>query len=141
MIPLILLAVGLTGRASAQAVYSTDFEAGAGAEWSSATVDTSVPDPFTAFSGRFGNQTQTLSLDGLTDGESYTLTYTMIIPGECHHVYGDPSCFGAVYRENYIILRGTISGNDLSTVPVPAAVWLFGSGLIGLAGIAVRKKA
>lgn len=28
-----------------------------------------------------------------------------------------------------------------SPVPVPAAVWLFGSGLIGLAGIARRKKA
>ncbi|MEN8108052.1 MAG: VPLPA-CTERM sorting domain-containing protein, partial [Pseudomonadota bacterium] len=26
-------------------------------------------------------------------------------------------------------------------VPVPAAVWLFGSGLIGLAGVARRKAA
>lgn len=37
------------------------------------------------------------------------------------------------------------SGNSLtvtsvSEVPVPAAIWLFGSGLIGLAGIARRKK-
>lgn len=31
--------------------------------------------------------------------------------------------------------------NAPSAVPVPAAVWLFGSGLIGLAGIARRKKA
>jgi len=30
--------------------------------------------------------------------------------------------------------------NAPSAVPVPAAVWLFGSGLIGLAGIARRKK-
>lgn len=30
---------------------------------------------------------------------------------------------------------------DVQVVPVPAAVWLFGSGLIGLAGIARRKKA
>jgi len=30
---------------------------------------------------------------------------------------------------------------DVTPVPVPAAVWLFGSGLIGLAGIARRKKA
>ena len=28
-----------------------------------------------------------------------------------------------------------------TVIPVPAAVWLFGSGLIGLAGIARRKKA
>jgi len=27
-----------------------------------------------------------------------------------------------------------------SAVPVPAAVWLFGSGLIGLIGVARRKK-
>ena len=29
----------------------------------------------------------------------------------------------------------------LSSVPVPAAVWLFGSGLFGLLGFARRKKA
>lgn len=30
---------------------------------------------------------------------------------------------------------------DVSAVPVPAAVWLFGSGLLGLIGVARRKKA
>ena len=35
---------------------------------------------------------------------------------------------------------GAFSGS-LSIVPVPAAVWLFGSGLLGLIGIARRKKA
>ncbi len=30
--------------------------------------------------------------------------------------------------------------NDTSVVPVPAAVWLFGSGLLGLVGIARRKN-
>jgi hypothetical protein len=29
---------------------------------------------------------------------------------------------------------------EISPVPVPAAVWLFGSGLIGLIGVAHRKK-
>ncbi len=29
---------------------------------------------------------------------------------------------------------------DVSAVPIPSAVWLFGSGLIGLIGIARRKK-
>ncbi|MCP4042838.1 MAG: VPLPA-CTERM sorting domain-containing protein, partial [Gammaproteobacteria bacterium] len=29
---------------------------------------------------------------------------------------------------------------DVSAVPVPAAVWLFGSGLIGLLGVARRKR-
>ncbi len=33
-----------------------------------------------------------------------------------------------------------IRNADASVVPVPAAVWLFGSGLIGLVGVARRKK-
>ncbi len=34
-----------------------------------------------------------------------------------------------------------VSVGDVSAVPIPAAVWLFGSGLLGLIGIARRKKA
>ena len=34
-----------------------------------------------------------------------------------------------------------VQSGDVSAVPVPAAVWLFGSGLIGLARFARRKKA
>jgi len=30
---------------------------------------------------------------------------------------------------------------QVQVVPLPAAVWLFGSGLLGLVGIASRKKA
>jgi len=33
-----------------------------------------------------------------------------------------------------------VHDGDVSAVPVPAAVWLFGTGLIGLAGLARRKK-
>ena len=35
-------------------------------------------------------------------------------------------------------IRGQV---QISTVPIPAAAWLFGSGLLGLVGIARRKKA
>jgi hypothetical protein len=34
----------------------------------------------------------------------------------------------------------TITGNNASVVPVPAAVWLFGSGLMGLVGVSRRRK-
>jgi hypothetical protein len=37
-------------------------------------------------------------------------------------------------------IRGNTLAVDLAPIPVPAAVWLFGSGLIGLAGVARRKK-
>ncbi len=48
-----------------------------------------------------------------------------------------------VYSTDYNYLTDTYSQivvQDLSAVPVPAAVWLFGSGLIGLAGIVKRRK-
>lgn len=36
--------------------------------------------------------------------------------------------------------NGIVSAAPVSAVPIPAAVWLFGSGLLGLAGIARRRK-
>ena len=61
-------------------------------------------------------------------GESFTLDYSAHVP------IGDPSGFGGVLYELH--LQGTVNA-----VPVPAAVWLFGSGLLGLVGIARRRKA
>ena len=58
-------------------------------------------------------------------GDTYTLDYSVIIP--------QPSDFsGAPYT---LHLEGTVSA-----VPVPAAVWLFASGLIGLVSIASRRR-
>ncbi|MDH5473491.1 MAG: VPLPA-CTERM sorting domain-containing protein [Gammaproteobacteria bacterium] len=39
------------------------------------------------------------------------------------------------------MISSTLGSVAVSAVPVPAAVWLFGSGLIGLIGFARRKKA
>ena len=36
-------------------------------------------------------------------------------------------------------ISGSTIGVDLQPVPVPAAVWLFGSGLLGLVGVARRR--
>ena len=48
----------------------------------------------------------------------------------------DANCFADFQIDNV-----TIFADLPSAVPVPAAVWLFGSGLLGLVGVARRKKA
>lgn len=59
-------------------------------------------------------------------GDTYSLDYSAHVP------IGDPSSLGGI--EYLLHLEGTISA-----VPVPAAVWLFGSGLLGLLGVARRR--
>jgi len=58
-------------------------------------------------------------------GDSFTLDYAANVPSG--------PFLGFFYT---LRLEGTVAA-----VPVPAAVWLFGSGLIGLAGVARRRKA
>jgi hypothetical protein len=63
-----------------------------------------------------------------------------------------PSSFNVAafdaWRYGWVNSNGTDSGyllqfsvNSISSVPVPAAAWLLGSGLIGLAGFACKRKA
>lgn len=66
-----------------------------------------------------------------------------VIEGMDYSVYSDLSNVPTVI--DGVAYNPDENGNlvaiaDLSAVPVPAAVWLFGSGLIGLAGVARRKK-
>ena len=56
---------------------------------------------------------------------------------------GDNLTFGFVATSTNYNGSGVFYDNlnfDRVVVPVPAAVWLFGSGLLGLIGIARRKK-
>jgi hypothetical protein len=85
----------------------------------------------TDISGTFDNGTglATFLWSG-TYGDSYTLDYTARVP------QGDPSNFGGVLYALHLV--GTVEAAPV--VPVPAAVWLFGSGLLGLVGVARRKR-
>lgn len=68
-----------------------------------------------------------LTQGNCSGGDEYVLEYSAILPP------GDPSGFGSVpYR---LHMEGYVN-----VIPVPAALWLFGSGLIGLIGLARRKK-
>ena len=58
--------------------------------------------------------------------------YTMQFAAVCG---ASNTCTADYYFDNVSIIA------DVNAVPVPAAVWLFGSGLLGLIGVARRKKA
>jgi len=82
------------------------------------------------FNNGTGVATITCAVD-CAEGDTYTLDYAATVP------QGDASNFGGV---GYVLhLVGTV-GAATAAVPVPAAVWLFGSGLLGLAGVARRRK-
>jgi len=99
--------------------------------------DIGSPDAFTV---TINNQTMTaLTADtGLKTSANAQLNAAVI----------DLSSFGvadgaAVSSIDIGLTRGGASfalAGTISSVPVPAAVWLFGSGLLGLAGVARRKR-
>ncbi len=54
---------------------------------------------------------------------------------------GSQSYFSKSINFNaWAVRSGDVHSGDVSAVPVPATVWLFGSGLLGLIGVAKRKK-
>jgi hypothetical protein len=59
----------------------------------------------------------------------------LVVPGAWNDLVIDNDTAAAPYR-----IRGYFVEYDLSSIPIPPAIYLFGSGLLGLIGIA-RKKA
>ena len=56
----------------------------------------------------------------------------------CNQVITSSSCYVDQITQ---VVGGSTPTWSLAAAPVPAAAWLFGSGLLGLIGIARRKKA
>jgi len=63
-----------------------------------------------------------------------TINLTALVAGTSDLVILNSEFFSATELLDPVLLSGTVN-----SVPVPAAVWLFGSGLLGLIGIARRK--
>ena len=77
-------------------------------------------------------------LDGVPNDIQY-----MLVEGLSGVDFNDPTVRD-VLLEGALVPDGTggfTADAFVTVIPVPAAVWLFGSGLLGLVGIARRKKA
>ena len=94
--------------------------------WTVFWGDPTSPDRGAIDMGTGADAVVTCGVDcGLND--TFTLDYTAVVPSGAFQ--------GVAYQ---LHLTGTIGG---AVIPVPAAVWLFGSGLLGLVGVARRRKA
>ena len=74
-----------------------------------------------------GDAFATISCGECNIGDRYTLEYS------AHTLEGNSGGIG------WMPMTFRLEGTIVSTVPVPASVWLMGSGLIGLVGFARRK--
>lgn len=80
----------------------------------------------TTYNNGSGLATITCSTSSCSSSSAFTLDYAAVMP------QNDPSDFGGVHYALHLT-------GQVSTVPLPAAAWLFGSGLVGLVGAARRR--
>ncbi len=88
---------------------------------------------------KYGNQT----VDGvlLTGVQTHYWSGTEFRIGEAWRFFPYNGYQGNGDKDFSLNIGGwAVRAGDVSAVPVPAAVWLFGSGLIGLLGLARRKR-
>lgn len=124
--------------------------AGTGLDLSTATFDFSAMTPVWAYSGGanmsvFGTFQDSVQWSGQGSGGDEPLIFTIDIAGDAISNYvTTPSTGGQPRVPSFFSIKVSSQGPGAfigeSAVPVPAAVWLFGSGLLGLVGMARRKK-
>lgn len=86
------------------------------------------------------------ALSGFGTGDGHTIgtiSFDALAPGSTSVAMATSSLHGDYEDSSYNLVNASYNNAsvDISAVPVPAAVWLFGSGLVGLAGIARRRSA
>ncbi|MHA4866064.1 Ig-like domain-containing protein [Duganella sp. PWIR1] len=106
-------------RNGANVLFADDFEAGAKAAWSNPLVHSSSAQSLSAFSGRFNNASQTLSLSGLTAGQTYTVSFDLYALDSWDGSAGNPDQLSVAVDGNTVFTR-TISNSVLQAQTVNA---------------------
>jgi len=75
-----------------------------------------------------------------TDQTGFGTTLGQLSLGTDDGIGGSPMDNGTVSGSNINFDFTSLTVTNVSTIPVPAAAWLFGSGLIGLISVARRRK-
>ena len=124
--------------------------AGTGLDLSTAVFDFTGMTPTWAYDGSanmsvFGTYQDSVKWSGMGSGGDEPLIFTIDITGDTISSYiTTPSTGGQPRVPSLFAIKVSSQGPGAfigeSVIPVPAAVWLFGSGLLGLVGIARRKK-
>ena len=78
----------------------------------------------------------------MTNYNTAGTTLSSLFPLTDDGISGNPIRVAPVPGDNpnFDFTSITATNNGVGTVPVPAAIWLFGSGLVGLAGVARRRR-
>ena len=89
--------------------------------------------------GRDFSSDKSLNIDGLNHVYSSTYSGDQFVPSGLYVAFEDLK--GPYFPQdfNYLDLQIVVSNVQAPVVPVPAAAWLFGSALVGLAGAARRR--
>ena len=115
---------------SGEYIFSVDANALTGSVFTSSGITFDLTDGGFEF---FAGGTSSSSMDVITTDDWVTFTWTTTL---------DAGLIDIGLRTTDIAKYSIAFDNfSVALVPVPAAVWLFGSGLIGLVGVARRKKA
>ena len=105
----------------------------------SSTGDYVITSPFGTFTGVLGTAPM-----AMTNFNTAGTTLGSIFPLTDDGISGSPMTtapfLGFNANFDFMSMTATNLGNPVTGVPVPAAVWLFGSGLVGLAGVARRRR-
>lgn len=129
------VATGVFGLNNQSSAYGDSFNLGFANAGDSVVFTIKVADL-----GRDFSSDKSQNIDGVNHVFSNAYTGDEFIPAGLYVAFEDLKGLDTPQDFNYLDLQIVVSNVNAPAVPVPAAAWLFGSALVGLAGVARRRS-